>query len=115
MPSTQGALAQAGKGIALCKHRPRCVGGVRSMQQVALFRGEEEEQAVDQTKELLEIVLDRERTVIEGGAHTVVVRMLQEAVSDLAQGFGNAVAKLLQSTFTRLVRFGSPGFDDASG
>ena len=57
MSSTQGAFAQAGEGITFCKHGSLGVGGLRHMKQVALFGGEEKEQAVDQPEELLEIAL----------------------------------------------------------
>ena len=60
MPPAQDASAQAREGVALRIDGARGCAGAGRVQQAAVFGGEQEEQAVHQPQELLEIALGRE-------------------------------------------------------
>ena len=115
VPPAQGALAQAGKGIALRIDGARVLAGAGRVQQAAVFGGEQKEQAVHQGEQLAEVVRGREFARAQGVAQRLVAGMFEEAVAQAAQGVGDAVAQIGQGALAGLVSLAPPDFHDAAG
>ena len=92
--AAHAALAQAGDAIALGIDAARGRGGGRRMQQVAILGGEQEDQAVDQAEQLLEIGAGRGRRG-QRLAERQVGRVLDEALAELLERRLDAQAQLL--------------------
>ena len=86
------AFPQPRERVALRVYTALAPCGVRCVEEVAFLGGEEEEQAVDEPKQLLKIVLRRQVASVQHSSQLVVGWMLEEPVSETAQRAGNAVA-----------------------
>ena len=85
------------------------------MQEVALLGAEEEEAAVDEAEELLEVVVESQGAIVEALAEGGVVRVGEEAAAEDEDGFGDAVAEAVADAEALGVAFGFPFFPDGFG
>ncbi len=83
------------------------------MQEVALFGAKEEEAAVDEAEELLEVVVERQGAIVEALAEDGVVRVGEEASAEDEDGFGDAIPETVADAEALGVAFGLPFFPDA--
>ncbi|HEY0201405.1 MAG TPA: hypothetical protein VGC24_06910, partial [Burkholderiaceae bacterium] len=93
-----GTFAQAAQAVAVSIEL-HCVGvGVGRMQQTTLFDGEQEDQPVDQTQQLLKIDVAVEPAAGQRITQGLIGGLGQETLAQCNQRFFHALAKLLTGT-----------------
>jgi len=80
-----------------------------------LLDGEDEEEAVDEAEELLEIGVLGERAGIEAGAEGFVFRMREEAGTEREEGIGHTGAETFAHGLALLLAFFPPSVPEAGG
>ena len=93
--AAHAALAQAGDAVALGVDAARRGRGGVGMQEVAVLGGEQEDQAVDEAEQLLEVGLRGELAAGQRLAERGVGRVLDEALAELLERRLDAQAELL--------------------
>ena len=83
------------------------------MQQVAVFRGEQENQPVDETQELAEKLRQRQRARMQLFAQRRIVWVRQEAIAEAQQRGLNAIAQLVARGDAFLLAGIAPAFEGA--
>ena len=96
------------------RHSLFAIRRIRRMQEVAFFGAEEEEAAVDEAEELLEVVFFGEGAVVELLAEGDVVGVCEEAFAENEEGFGDAGAEAIADAEALGMAFGFPLFPNAS-
>ena len=107
--------AQAGHAVELAVNIALHPGCVRREDQVPLFDHHEEEQAVDETQELLVVVTGREIAVDNGRAETVVVGVREETVAEVKNRALNRMAQPRADAGARVERVLVVLLDQARG
>ncbi len=102
-------LAQSRQRVPFCVDTSRLVRRAGRVQQATIFRREDEDQAVDDAQELLEIGVPAERAIGQRLTECAVGRVLNEALAKFEQGRFNALAQFV----TRRDPIGSSAFAPA--
>lgn len=109
----EGALAEAAEAVAGGVGLAGGGRGVRGMEKLTFLGAEEEEAAVDETEQLLEIFFLCESPIHEAFAECGVARVFQEAIAKLEKSLLDTIAKAIADAEPLSLSFGFPFFPDA--
>src|SRR5688572_22301489 len=93
--SLDRTIAQAAQAISRCVKYFRFFARIVRMQQPALFDREHEDQPIDETQELVEIALRRQRPAAKIAAQRMILRMGKEALTQGKQSILDASSQML--------------------
>ena len=108
-----GALPQDSGGVALVIEIPGHGVGLRIEEDIAVFRGEQEQKTIDKAEQFLEKFLSTQFFICYGLAQGLVGRVSDKASTKDAQSIGNTVAQLTEDPFAIGLALVAPLFEDA--
>ncbi len=74
-------LAQSSHAVSVRVKRLGCIARAVGMEQPTLFHRQEKDKPVDHSQQLVEIVLQRQRTVLQLGTKSLVLGVREEALT----------------------------------
>src|SRR5690606_38577417 len=98
-----GTLTQAAQAIAVDVELDRIRSGIGWVQQASFLDGEQKDQAVDQSQELLEVGVTIQRPPGQRIAQGLVAGFCQKTLAQCLQGFFHALAELVAGASTLLL------------
>ena len=85
------------------------------MKEITLFNCKQEDESVDEPKELVEVVLHRQRAVRKVGAQRLVLGVREETLAEGSESLLDTAPKMLAGTRAFSATGGAPCFKSALG
>ena len=115
VPPPERPFAQPRRGVALSEDGPLLLRSFRPVEKTALLRRKQEQQAVDEAQDLLEVAFPGQGPAAERPPEIPVPRMHEEAIAEAPERLGHAEAKVGADPLAGVVRLRPPLLDDAGG